>query len=261
MRIENTGFGDIKLIQDPNGFCYGIDAVILADFASKICRGWETAADLGTGTGIVPFILIHKNDNRKCHTVGIDIQQGPLRMAENSAAINCMQEKAHFFKADISDIAMADGKDALKEISCDDVWRKSIKDGGFDMVVSNPPYVTKGSGLANKNDGKFIARHETSADLECFIKAAAKILKTKGNFFLVHRPSRLVDVFYLGRKYGLEPKTMRVVLPREGKEPNIVLVHCVKGGGRELKVLNDMIVYRDSGVYSEEIEEIYERKK
>ncbi len=261
MRVENTGFGNIRLIQDPKSYCYGIDAVILADFASATGVRWKSAADLGTGTGIIPLILIHKNDSDDSYAVGIDVREEAVRMASDSSALNCMEDRIRFFKADIADIAGAESMEALKKAADEPLWGQALRDGGFDIAVSNPPYFMKGTGIINREDGKYIARHETTADLERFMKAAANIIKAKGHFFIVHRPSRLVDIFSLGRKYGLEPKTMRMVTPAEGRIPNIVLVHCVKGGGRELKVMRDLVVYKDDGSYSDEIEEIYERRK
>ena len=261
MRIENTGFGNIRLIQDPDSFCYGIDAVILADFASGISGRWKSAADLGTGTGIIPFILIHKNPEKSCYVVGIDIQEEAVEMATDSSKMNSMDDRVRFFKADVADIAEAQNSETLKSVTDEPLWRTALESDGFDIAVSNPPYFAKGGGIINRKDSKYIARHETTADLDRFMKAAANILKTRGNFFIVHRPSRLVDIFSSGRKYGLEPKTMRMVIPSEGKAPNIVLVHCVKCGGKELKVMSDLIVYNGDGNYSDEIEEIYERQR
>ena len=240
-RIENIGFGDMKLVQDTEEFCYGVDAVILADFAYSFCSGFKKAVDLGTGTGIVPFILSHKN--RDAEFVGIDVQESSIRMAEKGSLLNSLQERISFVRRDVSD----------------------TEDGFFekleaDMVTCNPPYFAKGGGIPSENMSRFIARHETSAGIEDFVKAAASILKGKGHLFIVHRPSRLVDIFCACRKYGLEPKDIRYVKPRSGEVPNIVLIHCKAGGGRELRIMNELCVYNDDGSYSDEIQRIYERR-
>lgn len=256
MREENIGFGNLRLLQKPEEFCYGVDAVILADFAADICGRAASVADLGTGTGIIPFIMSHKLQNRESKLIGIDIQQSYVEMASESCRMNGLTDRVSFVQADAAEIS--DGRD-LYSISQKQEWKDIMDKGGFDVVVSNPPYVSKGSGIMNGNEAKFIARQETTADLEGFVKAAARLLGSKGQFFMVHRPSRLVDIFYYCRKYGLEPKTIRFVAPKEKEIPNIVLVHCRKGGGKELKYMETLCVYGDDGKYSSEIEKIYER--
>lgn len=240
-RVENTGFGEIKLIQDPDMFCYGVDAVILADFAASIYPRFNNAVDLGTGNGIIPFILSHKNS--EASVVGIEIQKEVLELASRSCELNNLEDKVSFLEADVSDIAK--GVVALEP---------------FDMVTCNPPYFTKGGAIPSSNTAKFIARHETTAEVEDFIKAAATLLERKGHFFMVHRPSRLADIFYYCRKHELEPKDLRMVVPKPGQEANIVLIHCIKNGGKELNVMKELAVYCEDGRYSEEIEHIYERK-
>lgn len=240
-RIENIGFGDLKLVQDTENFRYGIDAVILADFTWKLRRGFRTAVDLGSGTGVIPFILSHKND--MADFIGIELQSDSVRMAEESCRLNCLEDRVRFVNMDIADIT----KDSLIGVDAD-------------VVTCNPPYFAKGGGIPASDPGRFIARHETSAVLDDFIRAAAVLLRGKGDFFLVHRPSRLVDIFCSCRKYGLEPKDIRYVVPRPGEIPNIVLIHCTAGGGRELNMMRELCVYDDKGRYTDEIEKIYERK-
>ena len=239
-RVENIGFGDLKLIQDPKGFCYGVDAVILADFAYNIFSRFKMAADLGTGNGIIPFILSHKNKDAKF--IGVELQKSSVQMAERSCELNKLQSRVEFFQADISKLD------------------KSIYfDKDIDMVTCNPPYFPKGGGIPSGNESKFIARHETVADIGDFIKAASDMLNGSGDFFMVHRPSRLVDIFYYCRKNRIEPKNIRFVVPRQGQPPNIVLVHCRAGGGRELKIMKDLCIYGSGRSYSDEIMKIYER--
>ncbi len=250
-RIENTGFGNIKLIQDPDQFCYGVDAVILADFAYSLCPDFTRVADLGTGNGIIPFILSHKNC--EAHITGVEVQAAAADMARKSCKMNGLDEQIDFVVADVLDIVDDTIADSIKE-SCD------LGNGTMDMVTCNPPYFVKGGAIPSRIKAKFIARHETTAQIEDFIKAADKLLKRKGHFFMVHRPSRLADILYYCRKHGLEPKDMRMVVPKPGEAPNIVLIHCIKGGGRELNVMKELAVYKEDGSYSDEIEVIYERK-
>ncbi len=249
-RIENTGFGNIRLIQDPEQFCYGVDAVILADFADSLYPAFKVAADLGTGNGIIPLILSHKNCD--AHITGVEIQPEAADMAMRSCSLNGLEEKINFVVADVGDIADGMLSESIKDLA--------LCEGTMDMVTCNPPYFVKGGAIPSSSKAKFIARHETTAGVEDFIKAAEKLLKRKGHFFMVHRPSRLADIMYYCRKYGLEPKDMRMVVPKPGEAPNIVLIHCIKGGGRELNVMKELSVYNEDGSYSDEIEHIYERK-
>lgn len=250
-RIENIGFGDLRLIQDPDQFCYGIDAVILADFASSLYPEFSRAADLGTGNGIIPLILSHKNGS--ADILGMDVQEEIIEMAERTIRLNGLDERIRFVCKDVSELVDEGNNIANKE----DI---GFYAGSCDMVTCNPPYFVKGGAVPSSKQAKFIARHETTATVEEFVKVAAMLLKRQGHFFMVHRPSRLADIFYFCRKYGLEPKDMRLVVPKPQEAPNIVLIHCVKGAGKELRVLKELAVYDVNGGYSEEIEKIYERK-
>lgn len=233
-RIDQTGFSDLKLIQKPDEFCYGIDAVILADFASH--KKANHVVDLGTGTGIIPLIMSHKTDAEKL--CGIEYQKDSYDRALRNVKINNLEGRVEFINANV------------KEFSGLDEWA--------DVVTTNPPYMAYNGGLTNDNRAKTIARHEVEGSLEDFIRCACRILKNKGDFYMVHRPSRLVDIFYLCRKYRIEPKEIRLVAPMKGKAANIVLIHCVKNGGAELKILDELYVYREQGMYSDEILRIYE---
>jgi len=246
-RVDDTGFGQLRLIQKPEEFCYGVDAVILADFASKyvvsaaVRNGSDVAAvDLGTGTGIIPVILSHKT--RWASLTGLEVQPGSYDRACRNAAMNNLEGRMNFINADVKDFGQT--------------WGSELK-GKVDVVTSNPPYTEGGGGLKSANSAKSIARHETTASLEVFIRCAAELLKNKGDFFMVHRPSRLVDICCLGRKYGLEPKDMCFVSPNAETAPNIILVHFVKGGGKQLKVLDPLYVYNMDGTYTDKLRECY----
>lgn len=236
-RIDDIGFGTLRLIQKPNAFCYGIDAVLLADYAklkkqSRVC-------DLGTGTGIVPLILSHKTEASDIW--GVEVQQESYERAVRNVELNQLSSYLHMLHSDVLHV------------------KKHFEQGSFDAVVSNPPYMGRVAGLKNEEVEKTIARHETTAGLEEFMAAAAFLLRERGDFYIVHRPSRLVDLCELGRKYRLEPKHMRFVSPNRNKKPNILLVHFVKYGNAELKLEEPLFVYEEDGSYTEQIKKIYER--
>lgn len=258
-QIEDIGFGGLKLIQDKKQFCYGVDAVILADFANSLYPNFVNAVDIGTGNGIIPFILSHKNPD--AFLTGIDVQKEAIDLARRSCVLNDLEEKISFIQEDAADLCSENTK--ITKFDIDDNEKDAnqyvLRSGCADMVTCNPPYFAKGGAIPSSSSAKFIARHETTAGIEDFIKAAAVLLKRQGHFFMVHRPSRLVDIFYYCRKYGLEPKDMRMVVPRAGEAANIVLIHCSKGGGKELKVMRELAVYGENGEYSGEIQKIYER--
>lgn len=245
-RLDEIGFGDLKLIQKPEEFCYGIDAVILADFAantiSRNINRFKVAIDLGTGTGIIPLILSHKTLIEKIYA--IEVQKGSYDRACRNIELNKLSNRISVMNCDVSDI-----KNSFSNMK-----------SSFDLVTTNPPYMIGGAGLINSNEAKKIARHETTADLESFIETSAFLLREKGEFFMVHRPSRLVDICELCRKYKLEPKEMKFVSPNKNIKPNILLIRCVKFGNPELKILDPLYVYNEKeNTYTDDIIKIYER--
>jgi tRNA1Val (adenine37-N6)-methyltransferase len=241
-RIDKTGFSDIKVIQNPKEFCYGIDAVLLSAFASgetgasidknKISH----IADLGTGNGIIPFILSHKTDAK--YILGVEKQKSSY-----DRAIRALEEN---------------NLSVVEFINSDILELHSNNIGKFDVVTSNPPYKKIGSGIKSSSEAKHIARHETTAELEDFIACASKLLKKRGHFFLVQRPSRLSDIICFCREYDIEPKELQMVAPRFGEKPNIMLMHGIKSGKNELNVLQQIIVYEGDS-YTQEILRLYER--
>lgn len=236
-RIDSIGFGGLRLIQDPDEFCYGVDAVILASFAAGLAKKKNSIIDLGTGTGVIPLIMSHLTDAPVIK--GVEVQDRSFSLAERNAKLNDLEDRVSFIHSNVKDITERDF---------------------YDVVTTNPPYAEGGKALISNADAKAIARHEIEGSLEDFLKASARLLKDRGELFMVHRPSRLVDILTIARGLKLEPKTLRMVCPRQGEAPNIVLVHFIKNAGRELKVLPDLYVYGDNGAYSDEIENIYGRK-
>ncbi len=240
-RACDTGFGEIKVIQRP-GLGYGVDAVLLAAFAAgetgakAISEGAELA-DLGTGNGIVAMVIAHKIPHTRI--CGFEIRDDACDRARRSVEISGLAERITIEQIDVADIA-ADTK--------------------YDAVVSNPPYFKKNSAIPSSTSDKYIARHETSAELKDFLKAAARLLKDDGSLYMVHRPDRMVDVLSEMRALGIEPKELQLVTPRQGEAANIMLVHGIKGGGAELKLLPEIPVHDKEQNYTNIINRIYERR-
>ena len=240
MRVDNTGFGDIKVIQN-EGLGYGVDSVLLAAFAAgetgaKAIAEDSLVADLGSGSGIVGFIICHKIEGSR--VVGIEKRASAVERARAAAELNGMTDRISFMESDVKD------------------YDSDVK---FDAVVSNPPYFRQEAAIPNNQGDKYVARHETTANIYDFGRVMAKLLDKGGDCYLVHRPDRLPDIFEAMRTNGIEPKELQMVVPRAGEAANIVLIHGIKGAGKELRLLPEIAVHTADGGYTELIERIYER--
>ncbi len=217
-RIDDLQCNGYKIIQDLRGFCFGIDAVLLANFA-RVKPG-DKVADLGTGSGVIPILLAAKT--QASHIYGVEIQEESAETARRSVDMNELADKITILNSDIKELDLP---------KC-----------SFGTVTSNPPYIKSGSGLVNPYSPKAIARHETHTPLECFIKTAADLLISKGRFYLVHKPGRLAEIFALLQKYKLEPKTLQFVHGSPAKPPSLLLLEALKDGNPDLKVLEPVIL-------------------
>lgn len=234
-RLDELHRNGYYIIQNPKKFCFGMDAVLLSGFARV--KKQENVLDLGTGTGIIPILLAAKTEGK--HFTGLEIQPKSADMARRSVAYNHLEDKIN--------IEIGDIKDASKQFGA----------SSFHVVTTNPPYMTEQHGLTNPNESKAIARHEILCCLEDVIRESARILKPQGRFYMVHRPFRLAEIMVLMHQYGLEPKRMQLVYPYIDKEPNMVLLEGLRGGNPQITVEKPLIVYREPGVYTDEIYDIY----
>ena len=234
-RLDDLQCRGYYIIQNPDTFCFGMDAVLLADFATGYKKG--RAIDLGTGTGVIPLLMEGRG---KCtHYTGLEIQEYSADMAARSVAYNNLEDKINIVQGDIKEVP------------------NIFKAASFDVVTSNPPYINQSHGLENELEPKNIARHEILVSLEDVIKAASYLLREGGSFAMVHKPFRLAEIIRLLSKYRLEPKRMCMVQPHAGKEPNMVLIESFKGGRPMIKVEPALVVYNDDGTYTEDLLERY----
>ena len=224
-RIDDLQLSNFKIIQNKDGFCFGIDAVLLSDFAKDI-RNNSKVLDLGTGTGILGILLCGKIKLAKIY--GIDIQEDVCDMASRSVKLNNLQDKFEIINKNIKDL-----KDIFKECS-------------FDAIVSNPPYKKDNSGLKNESETKLISRHEITASLEDFISISSKLLKNNGSIYMVHR---------------LEPKKLRLVQSYNNSKPKLILIKATKNAKSFLNIEEPLIIYNPDGSYTDEIFKIYGKEE
>lgn len=237
-RIDDLQYKGLKIIQNTEGFCFGIDSVLLTEFAKDMKKN-KTIVDLGTGTGIIGILLTKKVEASK--VIGVELQKDVAQMAKRSVELNNLQN--------------------VMQIVNEDVHSLSLEKNSFDYIVTNPPYKKKGTGIINKEDKQLISRHETTVNLEEWIEVASNLLKDNGAIYMVHRPERLNEIIQDLRKYKLEPKRIRFVYPKKNKDANLVLIKAVKYANEFLKVEKPLIIYNEDGSYTDEILKIYEEGK
>lgn len=229
-----------RLIQNPKWFCFGVDAVLLADFAAHTIKPNNCVLDMCTGNGIIPILLCEKTKAEKI--TGIEIQGAVAEMAQRSVLMNALEEKVSVVEGDLN--------------RADEIFGKAV----FDAVCCNPPYKENHGGLKNSNDELTIARHEILCNLEGIIKSAESVLKPSGKLYLIHRPERLADIFCIMREHKIEPKRLRMVHPAPEKTATMVLVEGAKHGRPKLFLEPPLYVHDADGNYTDEIERIYGRK-
>lgn len=234
-RIDELQRNGYRIIQNPERFCFGMDAVLLSGFARA--KKQERCLDLGCGNGIIPILMEAKTEGK--HFTGLEIQPESADMARRSVALNGLQDRIDIVEGDIKDASKIFGASS------------------FHVVTTNPPYMTAQHGLTNVYEAKTIARHEILCNLEDIIRESARLLMPGGRFYMVHRPFRLAEIISLMVQYRMEPKRMRLVYPYVDREPNMVLIEGLRGGKSRMTVEKPLIVYKEPGKYTDEIYDVY----
>lgn len=234
-RIDELQRNGYRIIQNPERFCFGMDAVLLSGFARA--KKQERCLDLGCGNGIIPILMEAKTEGK--HFTGLEIQPESADMARRSVALNGLQDRIDIVEGDIKDASKIFGASS------------------FHVVTTNPPYMTAQHGLTNVYEAKTIARHEVLCNLEDIIRESARLLMSGGRFYMVHRPFRLAEIISLMVQYRMEPKRMRLVYPYVDREPNMVLIEGLRGGKSRMTVEKPLIVYKEPGKYTDEIYDVY----
>lgn len=324
---DKIGFGDYRILQDREQFSYGIDAVLLADFASRYINEKKNstegiAVDLGTGTGVIPLILAHKTRLEKI--IGLDIEKYFVKLAKQSAVKNGLDKRVFYEVCDVREYDCLDFSNVLGvhninssgnsntnihidgnrngnenentnihiDSNCNGNDNTNIHIGSncngneninsnidsnrsdntnsnseirdcrrleCDFVLCNPPYFRSNASIPSRNSIKDVARREIKGSLRDFCFFASNILKRGGEFYLIHKPERLIDVFASLRDACLEPRDIRMVSSTVSGEPKFVLVRSIKNGGENLRFMKPLTIYENDGHYTKEILKIYER--
>lgn len=231
-RLDYLLAEDLRIIQSPSVFSFSLDAVLLSRFVSvPLSRG--KIVDLCTGNGAIPLFLSART---KAEVIGIELQERLADMAMRSVAYNDLDEQLEIRQDNVIGIAKKIGYEL------------------YDSVTCNPPYFPAiDASTKNKSTYYTIARHEVELTLEQAVKSASELLKQGGKAAFVHRPGRLLDILTSMRENRLEPKRIRFVYPKEGKEANTLLIEAIKDGKPDLKILPPLYVYTEDGEYTDEV--------
>lgn len=233
-RLDDLMHGGRRIIQNTREFCFSMDAVLLARFPRW--KREQRVLDLGTGTGVIPLLMA----DEVAHVDAIELNPVTAELALRNVRLNGLEEKISPCRGDLRKL------------------REFYPPESFDVVLANPPYRPVAQGKVNAMDGVARARHEFTATLEEVVAAARYALRFRGTFAMVHLPERLGEILVSLHDHQMEAKRLRMVQPKAGKAPNMMLLEAVVGavpGG--LRVLPPLIVYGEDGGYTEEISRIY----
>lgn len=234
-RLDDLQLKGLSIIQNPEKFCFGIDAVLLSSYAKAGPK--ERVLDMCCGNGAIALLMAGKTEAREIH--GLEIQTESADMARRSVKLNQLEDRVCITTGDV--------KEALSYYA----------PSSFQVIVCNPPYMAANDGRSSTADARAVARHELLLNFEDVAQAAQRLLAPGGRFYLVHRPFRLVDIFASLREHRIEPKRMKLVQPYVDKEPTMVLLECVRGGRPQLTVEPPLIVYEAPGKYTPELLSYY----
>ncbi len=234
-RLDDLQCGGYMLIQRPDGFCFGTDAVLLADFAAP--RRNERAADLGCGNGVIAVLMAaHRQD---ITVEAVEIQSDVADMAARSVRLNGLEDRIRVHNIDM--------RDAHREIGS----------GCMSLVVCNPPY-NRSSDPAPQDGGARIARQMDDLTIDDVAAAAARILKFGGRFCAVYPAQWAFELMAAMQNHHLAPKRIQTVHARADRAPKLILIEAVKGGGSMLKWLEPLILYDADGSHSAQWHRIYD---
>lgn len=229
------GYKNRKIFQDTDCFSFSLDSIMLANFATIRLKD-KKIVDLGCGNGVVPLIMSLRCDKK---IIGVELQSKLADMAKRSVDYNGLN--------DVIEIINTNMKDYVSDETFE----------SFDLITCNPPYFkVNDKNYFNDNIEKVIARHEVEITLSELMVIVKKLLKNNGNFAIVHRTDRLMEILSEFRKNNIEPKRVRFVHEKSNKESTLVLIEGQKNGKVGLKVENPFILYNEDGSETEEYKKL-----
>ncbi len=226
--------GQVEVHQSLQGYRFSIDAVLLAAVPKP--KPFETVVDLGTGCGVVPILLAHRNPD--ILLFGIELQNDLADIAQKNVFANGMQDRITILNQDVRQLG------------------QEMVQGPVEWVVSNPPYRPANSGRLNPNSEKAAARHEIHLNLHDLIQASRRLLRTGGQFTIIYPSIRLVDLFFEMRSAGIEPKWVQHIHSREADDAKLVLVQGRMGGNPGLEIVSPLIIYDGDGQYTPAVQKM-----
>ena len=238
MKVTNylLGYENMKIIQDNEMFNFSLDSVLLPNFVT-INKNIKKILDIGCGNAPIPLILSTKTN---AQITGVEIQKEVSELAKESVKINNLENQITIINEDINN------------------YKNKAASDTFDIITCNPPYFPlKKDSKLNESNYKTIARHEITLDLDKIFSVAKKLLNNQGVIALVHRPEMLVDIIVVMKQNNIEPKKIRLVYPKKGKEANILLIEGTKNGNPGLKILSPLYSHNENGEYTEEIKKYF----
>lgn len=234
-RLDDLQRDGLKLIQNPDWFCFGMDAVLLTAFADV--RDGDRCIDLCTGNGVIPILLSGRT--KGSHFDGLELMEDVAEMADRSVRYNDISDRVSIHNGDVKDAASLYGSSVCEVVTC------------------NPPYLERNAGLLPSDEHKAAARHELYCTLGDVISAAKELLVPGGRFYMVHRPFRLAGIMHDMVDIGLSPKRLRMVHAHDGEQPNMILIEGVRDGGGGLVCEKPLIIYKNDGTYTDEVKTLY----
>lgn len=239
MEVKNRllNFDNMFIYQNDDWFSFSLDSVLLANFVN-INLTDKKIIDFCTGNAPIPMLLSYRTKNE---ILGVEIQKEVYDLGVKSIKENNLDDRIKIINEDVKNLI--------------DIYESDC----FDIITCNPPYFkTKNELLLNDNNIKTIARHEVMLNLEDIFVVAKKILKNGKKIAMVHRPDRLIEIIDMMKKYGFEPKRMKLCYPKEGMEANILLIEAVKNGKGGLKIESPLIIHNQDGSYTDEVRCMFE---
>ena len=223
-------YKNMKIIQRKDMFNFSLDTVLLANFCT-LNKDLNQIIDFGTNNAAIPLLLSKRTDKK---IIGVELQEEAVSLAKKNVILNNLEDQIEIVHDDIKEYV----KNAQK-----------VK-----LVVCNPPFFKVGE-RSHLNDNEYlqIARHEIKNNLEEIVQSAAMILDNKGRFAMVHRPDRMIEIINCMQKYDIEPKRIRFVYPKVGKESHIFLIEGMYKGNKGVKIEAPLYAHEDDGHYTKEV--------